>query len=67
MGANIALFNYFYYIYFDMKLHVNEQSICNVYISHIVIVSSTTASVLRYLINCRDGINDIDYFSYMTI
>ena len=27
----------------------------------------TTASVLRYLINCRDGINDIDYFSYMMI
>ena len=40
MGANIALFNYLYYISFDMKLHVNEQSICNVYISHIVIVSS---------------------------
>ena len=33
MGANIALCNYLYYISFDMimKLHVNEQSICNVY------------------------------------
>ena len=34
MGANIALLNYFYDVYFDMKLHVNEQSICNLYTSH---------------------------------
>ena len=51
MGANIALFNYFYYISFDMKLHVNEQSICNVYISHIVIVSSIYNSQCTAIFN----------------
>ena len=35
-------------------------------ISHIVIVSSIYAivGVLRDLIKCRDGINDINYFIY---
>ena len=51
MGANIALFNYFCYIYFDMKLHVNEQSICNVYISHIVIVSNIHNSQCTAIFN----------------
>ena len=31
MGANIALLRYLYDVYFDRKLHVNEQSICKLY------------------------------------
>ena len=53
MGANIALCNYLYYISFDMKLHVNEQSICNVYISHIVIVSSIYNSQCTAIFNFK--------------
>ena len=34
MGANIALLRYFYDVSFDMKLHVNEQFICNLYKLH---------------------------------
>ena len=30
----VALLSYFYDVSFDMKLHVNEQSICNLYKSH---------------------------------
>ena len=51
MGANIALFNYLYYISFDMKLHVNEQSISNVYKSHVVIVSSISNSECTAIFN----------------
>ena len=32
MGANIALLRYFYDVSFDRKLHVNEQSICNLHL-----------------------------------
>ena len=51
MGANIALLNYFCDVYFDMKLHVNDQSICNLYISHIVIVSSISNSQCTAIFN----------------
>ena len=33
MGANIASLRYFYDVSFDRKLHVNEQSICKVYVT----------------------------------
>ena len=35
MGANIALLRYLYYVSFDMKLPVNEQSIRNLYKLHL--------------------------------
>ena len=31
MDANIALLHYLYDVYFDRKLHVNEQCICKLY------------------------------------
>ena len=34
MGANIALLRYLYDVSFDRKLHVNDQSICNLYKIH---------------------------------
>ena len=46
-----------------MRLHVNEESICKVYKSHGDSEQSATVGVLRDLINCRDGINDIDCFN----
>ena len=51
MGATIVLLNYFYDVSFDMKLHVNEQSICNLYISHIVIVNSISNSQCTAIFN----------------
>ena len=47
-----------------MKLYVNEQSICNLYRLHSDNEQYATVGVLKYLINSRDGINDIDYFNY---
>ena len=65
MGANIALLLYLYDVSFDRKLHVNEQSICNLYKIHISDSEQyATVSVLRDLINCRDGVNVIDYYNY---
>ena len=61
MGANIALLRYLYDVSFDRKLHVNEQSICNLHKIH---SDSATVGVLSDLINCRDGINVIDYYNY---
>ena len=64
MGANIALLRYLYDVSFDRKLHVNEQSICNLYKIHSDSEKYETVGVLRDLINCRDGINVIDYYNY---
>ena len=63
LGANIALLRYFY-VSFDWKLRNNEQYICKVYklpneSEQVVIVG-----VMRDLLNCRDGIYDIDYLNY---
>ena len=63
MGANIALLRYLYDVSFDRKLHVNEQSICNLYNIHSDSEQYATVGVLRDLINCRDGINVIDYYN----
>ena len=48
-----------------MKLHVNEQSICNLYKLHNYNEQYATVGVLRDLINCRDGTHDIHYFVYL--
>ena len=64
MGANIALFRYLYDVSFDRKMHVNEQSICNLYKIHSDSEQYATVGVLRDLINCRDGINVMDYLYY---
>ena len=64
MGANIALLRYLYDDSFDRRLHVNEQSICNLYKIHSDSEQYATVGVLRDLINCRDGINVIDYYNY---
>ena len=64
MGANIALLRYFYNISFDRKLHINEQAICSLYKIHNDSEPFATVGVLRELINCRDGINGIDYFNH---
>ena len=64
IGAYIALLRYFYDVSFDRKLHVNEQSICNLYTLHSDVEQYATVAVLRDLINCRHGINDIDYPYY---
>ena len=64
MGANIALLRYLYYVSFDRKLHVNEQSICNLYKIHSDSEKYATVGVLGDLINCRDGIHVIDYYNY---
>ena len=34
MGANIALLRHLYDVSIDSKLHVNEQTICNLYKLH---------------------------------
>ena len=59
-----SLLRYLYDVSFDMKLHVNEQSICNLYKSHNDNEQYATFGVLIDLINCRDGINDIHYFNH---
>ena len=66
MGANIALLRYLYDVSFsfDMKLHVNGQSICNLYKIHSDSEQYATVGVLRDLLNCRDWINVIDYYYY---
>ena len=64
MGANIALLRYFYDVSFDRKLRINEQVICKVYKLPNESEQSATVGVMRDLLNCRDGIYDIDYFSY---
>ena len=64
MGANIALLRYLYNISFDRKLHINEQAICSLYKIHNDSEQFATVGVLRELINCRDGINVIDYFNH---
>ena len=53
-----------YDVSFDGKLHVNEQSIYNLYKIHGDTEQYATVGVLRDLINCRDGINVIDYYNY---
>ena len=58
MGANIALLRHLYDVSIDTKLHVNEQTICNVYKFNYN-EQYATVSVLRDLINCRDGLYDI--------
>ena len=62
--ANIALLRYLYDVSFDRKLHVNEQAIYNLYKIHSDSEQFATVGVLRDLINCRDGINVIDYFNH---
>ena len=64
MGANIALLRHLYYVSNDTNLHVNEQTICNLYKSHNDNEQYATVGVLRDLINCRDGLYDIHYFNY---
>ena len=59
-----AIVMFLYDVSFDTKLHVNEQSICKLYKLHNANEQYATVGVLRYLINCRDGINDIHYFNY---
>ena len=51
-----SLLRYLYDVSFDMKLHVNEQSICNLYKLHNANEQYATVGVLIDLINCRDGI-----------
>ena len=43
-----------------MKLHVNAQSVCNLYKLHSDNEQYATVGVLIDVMNCRDGINDID-------
>ena len=64
VGANIALLRYLYNISFDRKLHINGQAICSLYKIHNDSEQFATVGVLRELINCRDGINVIDYFNH---
>ena len=64
MGANIPLLRYLDDVSFDRKLHVNEQAICNLYKIHSDSEQFATVGVLRDLINCRDGINVIDYVNH---
>ena len=64
MGANIALLHHLYDVSIDTKLHVNEQTICNLYKLHNDNEQYATVGVLRDLINCRDGLYDIHYLNY---
>ena len=64
MGANIAILRYLYDVSFGMKLHVNEQSVCNLNKFHNDNEQHATFGVLRDLISCRDGIDDIHCFNY---
>ena len=64
MYANIAILRYLYDASFDRKMHVNEQAICNLYMIHSDSEQFATVGVQRDLINCRDGINVIDYFNH---
>ena len=63
MGANIAVLRYFYYVSFDRKLRINEQSISKVYKSPNESEQDATVGVMRDLLNCRDDIYDIDYLN----
>ena len=67
MGANIALLSNLYDVSIDMKLHVNEQTICNLYKLHNDNGQYATVGVLRDLINCRYGLYDIHYLNYDVI
>ena len=54
---------YFYDVSFDRKLRINEQSICKV--CKLPNGSEQDAvGVMRDLLNCRDGIYDINYLNY---
>ena len=64
MGANIALLRYCYDASFDRKLRINEQSICKAYKSPSESEQDATVGVKRDLLNCRDGVYDIDYLNY---
>ena len=64
LGANIALLRHLYDVSIDTKLHVNEQTICNLYTLHNDNEQYATVGVLRDLVNCRDGLYDIHYFNY---
>ena len=46
------------------KLHVSEQAICKLYKIHSDSEPFATVGVLRVLINCRDGINVIDFLNH---
>ena len=60
----LSLLRYLYNISFDRKLHINELAICSLYKIHNDSEQFATVGVLRELINCRDGISVIDYFSH---
>ena len=65
MCANTAHLRHLYNVSIDTKLHVNEQTICNLYKLHNDNEQYyATVGVLRYLINCRDGLYDIHYLNY---
>ena len=64
MGANIALLRHVYDVSIDTRLHVNEQTICNLYKLHNDNEQYATVGVMRDLINCLDGLYDIHYFNY---
>ena len=64
MGANIALLHHLYDVSIDTKLHVNEQTICNLYKLKNENEQYATVGVMRYLINCRYGLYDIHYLNY---
>ena len=56
---------YCYDVSFVSTLHVNEQSIIKqLYKLHSDGEQCATVGVLDELLNCRDGINDIEYFTY---
>ena len=60
MGANILYVG----VSFDRKLHINEQSICGVYIYIVIVTNMQTVGTVRELFNCRDGVNMIEYLNY---
>ena len=44
-----------------------EQAICKLYKLHSDSEQYATAGVLRDVLNCRDDINDIDYFTFFLL
>ena len=59
-----TFFRYFYALYFDRKLRINEQSICKVYKLPNDSEQDATIGVMKCLLSCREGIYDIGYLNY---
>ena len=49
------LLRYFYDVYFDRTLRINDQSICKVYKVPNESEQDATVGVMRDLLNCRDA------------